>query len=323
MDALKSEINKNRTISETTLMGYLSIIEKITKELTTKPFALTILNNYKEVIKILEKKPLNTSKNYISAILVALAPKKKSPEKKYINSYNLYLKRLTELNKEYITDKEKQLKSDKEQKEWVEWPDLIKVFDTLRKKIRHLNYNSNNTTLKKKKHFILLQKYLVAGLYLLQPPRRNEYADMIIIRQHPTYPQEYDINSKYHNYLVVHSRNKKTFIFNRYKTSSTYGQQKIKVNKKLNSILNLWLLFNKTPYLLLNINKTQLSSNGLTKFLQKTFAPTGKKISSIMLRHIYLSYKYGKDTPYIQKKSDAILMGHSVITQQQIYTKIN
>ena len=63
-----------------------------------------------------------------------------------------------------------------------------------------------------------------------------------------------------------------------------------------------------------------MTPNGLTKYLNKTFEPTGKKnISSTMLRHIYISEKLGGPT-LKEKKALADKMGHSVATQE-IYKK--
>ena len=123
------------------------------------------------------------------------------------------------------------------------------------------------------------------------------------------------------NYLVIVSRNNKFFHFGNYKTKKVHGVQKIKVDRELNSVLNLWLNFNDTEHLLLDSRGNKMTTNGLTKFLYKTFEPTGKKISSTMIRHIFLTEKYGDETGYKEKKKDADDMGHSVEEQQKTYVK--
>ena len=65
----------------------------------------------------------------------------------------------------------------------------------------------------------------------------------------------------------------------------------------------------------------KMTKNGLTKFLYQVFAPTGKKISSSMIRHIYLTDKYGDESSYKEKEKDAEKMGHSVGEQQRVYVK--
>jgi hypothetical protein len=120
---------------------------------------------------------------------------------------------------------------------------------------------------------------------------------------------------------VVVSRNTKYFHFADYKTRKTKGVFKYKVKGPLNRVLNLWLKFNTTGSLLLNSRGKEMKPNTLTKFLQKTFEPTGKKISSQMIRTIKLSEHYGTESSNMEKKELADAMGHSVATQQKFYIK--
>ena len=85
-------------------------------------------------------------------------------------------------------------------------------------------------------------------------------------------------------------------------------------------MLNIWLKFNDSGFLLLNNRKEELTQNGLTKLIQKTFQPTGKdNISVNMIRKIYLTDKYGDEKG--EKIADAKAMQHSVKTQQTKYVK--
>jgi hypothetical protein len=56
--------------------------------------------------------------------------------------------------------------------------------------------------------------------------------------------------------------------------------------------------------------------NAITRILNKTF---GKKVGSSMLRHIYLSSKYGKVVD--EMKEDANAMSHSVDMQKDYIKK--
>ena len=60
-----------------------------------------------------------------------------------------------------------------------------------------------------------------------------------------------------------------------------------------------------------------MTPNGLTKYLNKVFEPTGKNnISSTMIRHIFISEKIGG--PTIKEKQElAEKMGHSTDTQEK------
>ena len=62
-----------------------------------------------------------------------------------------------------------------------------------------------------------------------------------------------------------------------------------------------------------------MTNNGLTKYLNKIFKP--KKVSTTILRKLYLSEKYPVIHNRDDMKKDAYIMGHSVETQQGIYRK--
>jgi hypothetical protein len=65
--------------------------------------------------------------------------------------------------------------------------------------------------------------------------------------------------------------------------------------------------FQPVPFLVFDDGKPLDQVNSITRVLNKVF---GKKVGSSMLRHIYVSGKYG-DVNEEQKK-DAEMMGHSV-----------
>ena len=101
----------------------------------------------------------------------------------------------------------------------------------------------------------------------------------------------------YNNYLVVGGRSakKKFFSFGKYKNRHFMGLQKIPIRKDLNTVLNLWLKHNTSGHLLLDSRGQKMSRNSLTKYLYKVFQESNANISANMLRHIYLSEKYGKE----------------------------
>ena len=165
-----------------------------------------------------------------------------------------------------------------------------------------------------------MQKWVIANLFLNEenPPTRLDYSPMKIISK-GEYDKLDEEERKENNYLVVLSRNNKFFSFNEYKTSGKYGENQVKVGKKLNSVLNIWLKYNKTDSLLLNSQGKPMSANGLGKEIKKVFEPTGKNISVNMLRHIFISEKYPKEK-LDEKSQDAKKMGHSVDMQEK-YSK--
>mgnify|MGYP003642495996 FL=1 len=62
-----------------------------------------------------------------------------------------------------------------------------------------------------------------------------------------------------------------------------------------------------------------MNSNQLSKYINKVFSPTGKKISANLLRHIYITEKFPVEENN-DKKEVAEKMGHSVDTQNS-YSK--
>ena len=325
MEELKKEIEDNRQISKNSLNIYSKNLSKLAKDLTGKEWENTsFLKKYDQVIKHLEDMTLSTRKNYLASILVGLSPQGRGKyEKGYEKVAKQYTDYLTSQAKEYENQIIEQKKSAKQQGKWVSKEALDKVRKTYANAIKKLGYTQKSKEFRKgkeKRHQELIQKYLVASLYLLHPPRRNSYANMKII-SNSAFNKLPNGEKDDNNYLVVVSRNNKFFSFGDYKTKKQYGVQKITVDKGLNSVLNLWTNFNDSEHLLLDSRGNKMTTNGLTKFLYKVFEPTGKKISSTMIRHIVLTDKYGDESGYKEKLETAKAMGHSVEEQQKTYVK--
>ena len=73
-------------------------------------------------------------------------------------------------------------------------------------------------------------------------------------------------------------------------------------------------------YLLVKCDFTPMDKLNLTKTLNKIFSP--KKVSTTLLRKIYLSYKYPIQHSVSEMQNDASIMGHDFMTARKIYTKI-
>ncbi len=185
-----------------------------------------------------------------------------------------------------------------------------------------MGITANSLKINDKEKLDTLQKYVVSSLYLFHPPRRCEYSDMDIISARE-YKKLSEGIREHNNFLVVGGRSakKKFFSFGKYKNRNHMGLQKIEIKKNLNTVLNLWVKHNPTKHLLLDSRGKQMSRNSLTKYLYKVFKDANANISANMLRHIYLTEKYGHESKYKEKQDDANAMGHSVQVQQQHYVK--
>ena len=137
---------------------------------------------------------------------------------------------------------------------------------------------------------------------------------------------------KEHNYLDL---SKKDFVFNSYKTSSKYGTQRIAITDDLWKVLSKYFKHHKlvgirklNKQFVLNSNDDNdmflISRNGsaldkvnsITRILNKVF---DKAIGSSMLRHIYLTGKYGEVLE--NQTKDASDMAHSEAMQKDYIKK--
>lgn len=189
-----------------------------------------------------------------------------------------------------------------------------KQFQEVIKKFRK-TIDNNPTNKYLLQDFVLLLLY--EGKYI--PPLRNNYATLII-----TEPKDDLLTSE--NYLITNN-GKNEILINQDKVNKKMGSKTYKINKSsilnkyLNKLINIRLEEDK-DYLLENTEDNRLSSNGLTKLLQKIFLTHfNKKISSSDLRHIYIS---NLSPDLTNKELDKIAknMRHSLQVQQNIYKKV-
>ena len=122
------------------------------------------------------------------------------------------------------------------------------------------------------------------------------------------------------NYIDL---DKKQFIFNNYKTSRTYKNQIIDIPDELYNIITEYIkVFDikdgDDGWLLVNpkTNKPYTNTNTITILLNKIF---NSKVSSSMLRKVYLTSKYSDKNKELEKDSKS--MGTSVNTATNNYIK--
>jgi hypothetical protein len=317
---LKEDIAKSRKIKEKSLNAYLTSLKRTYREVLKKDdYDSDLFNSggflkkkyFDDVMDFLNTLKLPTRKNYLAAILVALTANQNqtSSDKDIVNEYRNNLDSAAEEYNDKIKNKDK---SDKLSNNWVSMEELLKIVKRYKRTI-------NEKKLETKKEFsnadmTLYQMYLVGSLYTILPPVRNDYAEMNVI----SFKDYNNLKDKNNNYLVTVGKNKKFFNLGAYKTSDVYGVKIIQIPTLLNKIINKWLEHNTTGYFIINKQKKAISDNSLTKLLYKTFSATGKKIGSTLIRHIYLSERYGDINE--QKEEDSFVMGHS-LAMQTAYVK--
>jgi len=314
MDNLREKIDSSRNIKENSLNAYLISIKKLNEFITKKEFKnLDFLKDEKKVLEKLKELKLTTQKNYLSAIIVSLS----AYGDKYEDDLKTYRKRLEQLNEVYNSEIKKNEKTETQEKNWVSMKDLKKVMNSYKLDLKERGAFSKDELTRRE--LDIMQRWVVANLYLNDdnPPIRLDYGNMRIISEKDFEKLKDDELDK--NFLVVKNRASKYFHFGDYKTEKTYDKKEIKVGKKLNSVINIWLKHNKKGGLLYDTKGNPMSSNTLGKYIKKVFEKTGKQVSVNMLRHIYISEKF---PPQKEKEKEEVAkkMMHSKGTQQN-YSK--
>ena len=299
MDDIKKTIQEKRSnISVNSLNTYVSNVRKVFKEVFDNDIDMKHFNQFAKVKKYLITLTPATRKNVMSTIMVLL--KAYDTKKAVLNKYKKYFEELID---DYEKNYDKQVKSDKENQNWITLIELnakIKEYE-----IKISKFNMKELT---KIQEDLIQQHLILILYTDIPPIRNDYAMMKVY---------YDKTVKGENYINLTT---KLIILNKYKTAKTYGEKKIEISDKIIKLIKRWINITENEYLLINIrDRNPMTNNGLTKYLNKIFKP--KKVSTTLLRKLYLSEKYPVVHNRKDMKKDAYIMGHSLDTQQGIYRK--
>lgn len=289
MDDLKKGF-EIRKIRDSSARMYVSYLNRVSEDINGTPYnSNEFLKDFDKVKLFLSKLSNSIQKNMVSAILVAITKSKLVPVEGFVETYELYNRYLKGLYT--ATEKVENQKNIRECNNWLEWDDIIKITDIKRKIIKSVGLNSTSKSAITSVNFELLQQYVILSLYTMLPPKRLEYGDMEIINE-IEFNKLSDKEKEKTSYLVIYSKVKKYFAFgiDRLKSHNNIDIfEKIEIPKDLNKVLNVWLNYNKSKYLLLNEHGNMLTRNGLTRQLLKIFEPYGKSISSQMLRKVYLS----------------------------------
>jgi integrase len=239
----------------------------------------------------------NTRKSYVASIVSVMNRQKG----KTWEDLNKYYKALFLKERNIFAEKPAHEKSETQAENWLSWDEVKEVFNKLKEKAEDIGNKSRLSNADKK----VLENYMILALYVLQPPRRNDW--------YYTEIGNGDDNQK--NYVDLKD---KKYIFNNYKTAKSSGRETIDIPDEIMPCLKYYINMmglKEGDYLLYPDDTTRTNSNRMTKSLNSIF---GKKVGASMLRHIYLSNKYGKVMK--DQQEDAEFMAHSV-SMQKDYVK--
>jgi 23S rRNA pseudoU1915 N3-methylase RlmH len=286
MEQLKKAIDKRRNIKENSLRAYIISIKKLHNAIfgDDKEFKnIDFLKDENKVLDAIKDLKLNTQKNYLSAVIVALDA---MDDKKYEDELTEYRDYLDKLNKAYQEELNENKKTEEQEENWVSMKNLKKVMNSYKSDLSDRNVFKKEKGSLTKKQMDILQMWVVANLYLHDdnPPIRLDYGNMKIISEND-YNDLNDEDLETNNYLVVKSRTNKFFHFGNFKTKKSHGTKKIPVGRILNSVLNIWLKHNDTDHLLIDSRGNAMSSNQLSKYITTNWK---KNNSKFIKTYLYL-----------------------------------
>ena len=281
---LQEKIKENRPkLSTSSVRTYISILSNLYKKLNGEGNIEWFNKEHDDILKYLDDKNNQTRKTTLSSLFIL------TNMKEYQTIMNTIMKKVND-------DYKDQKMNEKQKNNWVSIDEIKEKYDVLSA--------DANLMLRKKKILnenVMMEFLLMSCLSgVIMPPRRSlDYSDMKI--------RNYDVKTD--NYYKANK-----FYFNKYKTFKTYGMQILDIPKEFNKVLKKWVKINTNDYIIYSSNGNKLSCPQITRTLNKIF---GKKISTSMLRHIYLTDVY-KDIPKINKMENlADQMGHSVSTAME------
>lgn len=282
------ETLKAKGLAESTVKQYLRNLVSLNGK---KPFdSLKFLQKKKEVDAMLIPYAWNTRKNMLVTIISVLAPHK--DERGFKKVYKEYYEDAMAMTKKPNDHS----KSETQEKNWIEWKDVEDAMSQL----RAIAKPTFNDTFKR----------LLLALYTEIPPRRNQ--DYFLMYVVPKITDDLPTDKNYY------SPKQKLFVFNKYKTEKKYGQQRVDVPEGLQKELSHYLSQHplskekQYPLLVTKDGEPLNAPNTITRALNSIF---GKRVGASMLRHVYLTHKYGNVLE--EQQEDSRVMAHSLNTQKE------
>jgi hypothetical protein len=282
-------------VNPTTKAYYDKAIQRIRKAVAPDTTGLDFLVETAPVVAWIEAQASNNSrKTYYSVVKSVLAGRKVATDeealKVYGKHFTAYFKRVKEASL-------KQEPMDKEGEDPLTWDEAIKARQQL---VKDEDW----------------QNACLLGCYTYLPPRRCDYAGMMVVK---TIKQTKDTNW---NYCLLRKA-KPVFIFNKFKTDKTYGQQTIDIPPELATLIRKWREANDGMWLFVKQNGDPMDTHRLSQHLIDLLErQTGKKAGASLLRHAFLTDLLKDEKPIADKKPIAEMMAHSTHTQELYARKV-
>ena len=278
-------IQKNKpTISASSLKTYATLLRSLYYRHHDKkaPIETDWFDNESIILADIAERPIATRKTILSA-LISVSPKSEK-----------YKSTLMENGAKYQQWIEKQEKSETQEANWKTFDEVKKIYDEMHTNIKPILNHKGEIS---QSDFIRLQDFVILSLtsgVWIKPRRSADWVNMKLK----------SIDKSKHNYIE-----KNQFYFNEYKTKKFYGRQNVAIPKGLNAILTRYINHNPYDYLLVDNDGNKITNVRLMQRLNHIFK---SKISTSMLRHIFLSDKLQNMPKLTEMIETAREMGHSV-----------
>ena len=274
-------------LSENTIQMYMTKLRILNNNESFSSLAfLKKVDTIKEKLESIQND--NTRKSYVASIVAVLNRQTDASSKKANDKYkSMFMKeRSIFADKQALGEK-----SETQKANWMEQDEVVAIHKALDEKVQAIE---NKTKLTEKEHK-MVEDWLLLSLYVLQPPRRNADYYMMKIGMG---------TDKNFNYVCLA---KGVYMFNNFKTSKG-GAEEIEIPDKMKTIFRQYLDMTGLKagdFVLFHKDTRRTSSNVITKALNRIL---GKKVGASMLRHIFLTDKYGEVKE--EQKKDAEFMSH-------------
>jgi len=287
-DSIRSTIaTRKPNLSALSVKAYVSVLKSLHRKVFPREdFDMSNFSKSEKILKALEDTPPKKRKTILSSIL-AVCDEDKCDD---------YRRILMDDSMKTALESKKQKKSPREAENWMDLADVKEMvkphkeyFDDFVKVVK----NPTMDQLQRAQNYVLLLLTTGEGG---MPPRRS--IDWTLMKH-----REAGEEDNFYDGKAMH--------FRRYKTAKYHGAQTFPVPVTLRTILKRWI--SKIPegidHLFFDSKGKALSNVQLTQRLNRIF---GKKISTSMLRHIFVTDKY-KDIPALTEMLDtAEQMGHDL-----------
>jgi len=280
--------NRYVGIGEKTILNYMNKLKKIDKD-----------EGFKNLLDYLDSIENNNSKlAYQTAVLGTAKHSPSFTEHITPDVINSVREQQVKFLKEEKPLTIKQVKTDREEENWVDWKDIIKMS---KKKLEDDGITQDN---------------ILIGIYTLIPPSRLDFHNLLIVKN------SFLVEDQKQNYIRINSKTKMKIILQDYKTSKTHGTIEIPVPLKLAKMIYEYLspmterkyLFEKSG----NGNKPFASPETFAKYLKDVFKQlTDHNVSVDLLRHSYITNFRKGDKSLSKKEKVAKQMGNSVAVQEE------